>query len=145
MIEGAPGFEVPPAIGKRIRRHVHHAHDQGAFPQQQGTGTNVPFEDGSHSADSKPCVAFPALTPSTRCYNRPTRMYRKRAYFAVILGLLLATQLYAGSRDSVAKRIDAVLAEPDLTRGFWGIEVVALDTGQVLYSHNADKLFTPAS
>ena len=34
---------------------------------------------------------------------------------------------------------------PDLARGFWGIEVVSLSTGKVLYARDADKLFTPAS
>ena len=53
-----------------------------------------------------------------------------------------------------------MLSAPDLARGFWGIEVVALSsdktpgtssitsgitTGKTLYSQNADKLFTPAS
>ena len=33
----------------------------------------------------------------------------------------------------------------DLARGFWGIEVVSLSTGKVLYARDADKLFTPAS
>jgi serine-type D-Ala-D-Ala carboxypeptidase/endopeptidase (penicillin-binding protein 4) len=72
-------------------------------------------------------------------------MYRKRAYFAIVLCLFLAAQLQAASHDPVAKRIDAILSAPDLERGFWGIEVVALDNGKVLYSQNADKLFTPAS
>src|SRR5579862_2733675 len=72
-------------------------------------------------------------------------MYRKRAHFAIVLCLFLAAQLQAASHDPVAKRIDAVLSVPELQRGFWGIEVVALDTGKVIYSQNADKLFTPAS
>jgi D-alanyl-D-alanine carboxypeptidase/D-alanyl-D-alanine-endopeptidase (penicillin-binding protein 4) len=50
-------------------------------------------------------------------------------------------------------RIAAVLSAPDLARGFWGIEVVSLSSGKtsgnsagkILYSQNADKLFTPAS
>ena len=62
-----------------------------------------------------------------------------------VLCLLLAAPLYAAPRKSLPARIDAVLAEPDLARGFWGIEVVSLSTGKVLYDHNADKLFTPAS
>src|ERR1035438_6430288 len=41
--------------------------------------------------------------------------------------------------------ISALLSSPDLARGFWGIEVVSLGTGEVLYSQNSDKLFTPAS
>lgn len=72
-------------------------------------------------------------------------MHRKRAYFAAILCLLLTAEVQAGSRNSVEKRINAVLASPDLQRGFWGIEVVSLDNGKTLYSQNSDRLFTPAS
>jgi serine-type D-Ala-D-Ala carboxypeptidase/endopeptidase (penicillin-binding protein 4) len=72
-------------------------------------------------------------------------MHRKRVYLVIVSCLLLATQLLAAPHDPVAKHIDTVLSAPDLARGFWGIEVVALDTGKVLYAQNADKLFTPAS
>src|SRR5271169_253586 len=80
-----------------------------------------------------------------QCYNRYNRMRWKRAYFAIAAGLLLATQLHAASHNPVAKNIDAILSSPDLAHGFWGIEVVAIDTGKVVYAQNADKLFTPAS
>ena len=72
-------------------------------------------------------------------------MYRKHAHFAIVFCLLLATQLHAASHNPVAKNIDTILSAPDLARGFWGIEVVSLDTGKVVYAQNADKLFTPAS
>ena len=72
-------------------------------------------------------------------------MRRKCAQFAIVSFLFLATQLYAASHDPVAKRIDTILAAPDLARGFWGIEVVSLDSGKIIYAQNADKLFTPAS
>ena len=42
-------------------------------------------------------------------------------------------------------QIETILAQPDLSRGFWGIEIASLKNGKVLYSSNADKLFTPAS
>jgi len=71
-------------------------------------------------------------------------MFRKHAYLAIVVALL-AAQLNAASQHSLVKRIDTVLADPDLARGFWGIEVVSLDTGKVLYTQNANKLFTPAS
>ena len=71
-------------------------------------------------------------------------MHRKRLYFAIVC-CLLATQLHAAPRNPVAKRIDAILAGPDLARGFWGIEVVSVDSGKIVYAQNADKLFTPAS
>jgi serine-type D-Ala-D-Ala carboxypeptidase/endopeptidase (penicillin-binding protein 4) len=72
-------------------------------------------------------------------------MLRKRAYFAAILCLFAAAELQASSHSSLSKRIESVLATPDLERGFWGIEVVSLENGKSLYSQNADKLFTPAS
>src|SRR6202162_1562552 len=62
-----------------------------------------------------------------------------------IFCLLLATQLQAISEKVIEKRIATILSQPDLARGFWGIEVVSLSTGKTLYSQNADKLFTPAS
>ena len=72
-------------------------------------------------------------------------MQRKRAYFALILCLMLAVEALGAKRTSLDSRIATLLSQPDLARGFWGIEVVSLKTGKVLYSHNADKLFTPAS
>src|SRR5436853_2467775 len=85
-------------------------------------------------------------------------MRRLRALLIPVVSLLFAAQLLAAQAASlapspsfapqgtaVAARINAVLSDPDLSRGFWGIEVVSLNTGQVLYSQNADKLFIPAS
>src|ERR1700690_2908193 len=72
-------------------------------------------------------------------------MRGKCTHFTIICCLLFATQLGAAPRDPVAKRIDTILSAPDLAHGFWGIEVVSLDSGKIVYSQNADKLFTPAS
>jgi D-alanyl-D-alanine carboxypeptidase/D-alanyl-D-alanine-endopeptidase (penicillin-binding protein 4) len=72
-------------------------------------------------------------------------MRRSRLLLLVLVCLLLVTQLQAASHKPLPKRIDAILSASDLTRGFWGIEVVSLSTGKVLYAQNADKLFTPAS
>jgi len=72
-------------------------------------------------------------------------MRRARPYLLAVLWLLLATQLQAASHKSLASRISAILSQPDLARGFWGVEVVSLSSGEVLYAQNADKLFTPAS
>src|SRR6202171_6075303 len=72
-------------------------------------------------------------------------MRRPRHYLLTILCLLLATQLQAVSPNVIEKRIATILSQPDLTRGFWGIEVVSLSNGKTLYTQNADKLFTPAS
>ena len=66
----------------------------------------------------------------------------------LLLCALLTSQALAASRKphlSLEKRIDTILSQPELARGYWGIEISSLASGKVLYSLNADKLFTPAS
>ncbi len=93
-------------------------------------------------------------------------MYRNRRP-VVFLVLLLSVQLAFAAphrRDShprstknaadkkrekepklVRERIERVLNQPDIARGFWGVEAVSLSTGKTLFTYNGDKLFTPAS
>lgn len=49
------------------------------------------------------------------------------------------------NKQLLAQRIDRIINEPDVARGFWGIEVVSLKDATPLYSVNADKMFIPAS
>jgi serine-type D-Ala-D-Ala carboxypeptidase/endopeptidase (penicillin-binding protein 4) len=76
-------------------------------------------------------------------------MPRTRALLTLsVCGLFFAAQGQAASHKSHAslkKQIETILSQPDLSRGYWGIEIRLLDSGKVLYSLNADKLFTPAS
>src|SRR5216684_6407250 len=72
-------------------------------------------------------------------------MRRTRLSLLPVFCLLLATQLLAASHKTLATHINAILSEPDLARGFWGVEVVSVSHGKVLYAQNANKLFTPAS
>lgn len=60
------------------------------------------------------------------------------------LGCSLSAQV-AASADSVAHRIDELLATPAARRTYWGVLVRDLDTGATVYERNADKLFVPAS
>src|SRR5215470_475014 len=69
---------------------------------------------------------------------------RPRALLPLLL-LLASVSLHAADTRPLAPRINSILSDPDLGRGFWGIQVVSLNTGEVLYSQNADKLFIPAS
>lgn len=46
---------------------------------------------------------------------------------------------------SLKKQIETIVGQPDLAHSFWGVEIASATTGKVLYSLNADKLFTPAS
>ncbi|MDF3981580.1 D-alanyl-D-alanine carboxypeptidase/D-alanyl-D-alanine-endopeptidase [Luteibacter sp. PPL201] len=57
-------------------------------------------------------------------------------------GLLLA--LPAQGAD-LAARIDAHLAQPRFASASWGIAVVSLDDGHVVYRHDAQRLLLPAS
>src|ERR1700751_5321266 len=73
------------------------------------------------------------------------RPFRSGSALLVAVCLLLATSLEEANQKSLESRIATILKDPDLARGFWGIEVLSLKTGKVLYSQNSDKLFTPAS
>lgn len=77
--------------------------------------------------------------------------YRQLLAFIISAGLaciFLAQHAVAASHPphiSLKKQIETILAQPDLARGFWGIEIASATTGKVLYSLNSTKLFTPAS
>lgn len=63
----------------------------------------------------------------------------------LVLLLLAGTQAALARTPTLAQRIDAILADPEAARGFWGIEVISLDDGDRLYGQNVDRLFVPAS
>jgi len=73
------------------------------------------------------------------------RRFRSGSVLVVAVCLLLANSVEATKQKSLESRIATILKDPDLARGFWGIEVLSLKTGKVLYSQNSDRLFTPAS
>ena len=68
-----------------------------------------------------------------------------RALLISLLTLTFAATAVAAEHKSLAARIETILADPEMARAFWGIEVVSLESGKTLYSQNSDKLFTPAS
>jgi D-alanyl-D-alanine carboxypeptidase/D-alanyl-D-alanine-endopeptidase (penicillin-binding protein 4) len=83
-------------------------------------------------------------------------MYRILHFVTIVLLLALAEQVFAAdSTKSPHKKpsenkklnqaIEQILGEPDVARGFWGIDVVSLDSGNRIYGLNENKLFTPAS
>ena len=75
-------------------------------------------------------------------------MRRTSIFPLLLIFLLLAYAAEAKDRKdktALAKRIESLLAQPDVARGFWGIKIVDEATGRVLYEHDADRLFTPAS
>lgn len=68
-----------------------------------------------------------------------------RRLFPLVLAVAAACQLANAANVPIAKRIAKVLSEPVLARGFFGIEVVSVETGKTLYAQNSEKLFIPAS
>jgi D-alanyl-D-alanine carboxypeptidase/D-alanyl-D-alanine-endopeptidase (penicillin-binding protein 4) len=46
---------------------------------------------------------------------------------------------------ALAQAIDTYIAQAQFARADWGIAVRSLDSGRILYTHNADRLFVPAS
>jgi dihydroorotase/N-acyl-D-amino-acid deacylase len=58
---------------------------------------------------------------------------------------LAAVPARAQSDASLAQRIQKVITRLEFAHANFGIEFYSLDTGKVLYSLNADKLFVPAS
>ena len=72
-------------------------------------------------------------------------MVRRRACILAFASLVWVAQLSAADHKSLSARLDNLLSAPDVTRSFWGVEIVDLSTGRLLYARNQDKLFTPAS
>jgi len=72
-------------------------------------------------------------------------------------GLLLAAAVLAApvtaapalpgtsSTTALARQIDAQIGQPRFAAARWGIAVVSLDSGRVLYARHADQLLQPAS
>ncbi len=68
----------------------------------------------------------------------------------VLAGLVLCTALpllaeKAHNNPELDQRIDKILAGSDAQRGSWGIQVIDLASGKVLYERDANHLFIPAS
>ncbi len=61
------------------------------------------------------------------------------------LGCLLALAPLGPAGDDLAGRIESVIRGPDYKHSRWGLLAVDAQTGKVVYEHNADQLFAPAS
>ena len=79
-------------------------------------------------------------------------MGTSRHFFQLAAALCLAILLVAApqsiraqSAASLADRIQKVMDRPEFARANFGIEFYSVDTGKVVYSLNANKLFVPAS
>ena len=51
----------------------------------------------------------------------------------------------AAQRAELVKKLEDDFNDPDFKNAFWGVYVKSLDSGEVWYERNSDKLFMPAS
>ncbi len=63
----------------------------------------------------------------------------------LLASAILTPKVRAQSESTLAARIQKVISRPEFAHANFGIEFYSLDTGEVLYALNADKLFVPAS
>lgn len=98
------------------------------------------------------CSAPRACSALAAC---PARRVRAIPTLVILIGAIACggnptPATTPGTPDSTSIRrlqreIDGLLANPELQRSTWGIEVRSLVRDEVLYTHNAQKLLLPAS
>jgi serine-type D-Ala-D-Ala carboxypeptidase/endopeptidase (penicillin-binding protein 4) len=100
----------------------------------------------------------------TACGGRPACRPGRRARAPAVAALLIALAAAAGACHpsphlaispppaapnpalaALQHDLDAILAAPALDRGYWGVLVTSLTTGETLFARNARKLMMPAS
>lgn len=59
--------------------------------------------------------------------------------------IVLALVSSLSAADLKSKIDDLIATAPSLANGYVGVEIVSLNNGRVLYEHNQDRLFVPAS
>jgi D-alanyl-D-alanine carboxypeptidase/D-alanyl-D-alanine-endopeptidase (penicillin-binding protein 4) len=62
---------------------------------------------------------------------------------ALVLGAQETSPAY--TVDELRAQMEAHLAQPKFSAALWGIKVVSLDSGKVIFEHHADRLMSPAS
>src|SRR5258708_4364049 len=82
---------------------------------------------------------------STSLRNHPRTLFVSCVATASLLLLPHMPRASAQSSATLTERIQNVINRPEFAHANFGIKFVSLDTGKVLYSFNADKMFVPAS
>jgi D-alanyl-D-alanine carboxypeptidase/D-alanyl-D-alanine-endopeptidase (penicillin-binding protein 4) len=92
-----------------------------------------------------PRPVVPSSSASRRCLKRG--LFATSAFcLLIVCSLLFPPSIRAaGQHSSFAREIDTILQSSPARRGFWGIEVVRLSDGEILYARNTQHLFLPAS
>ncbi|HET9177798.1 MAG TPA: D-alanyl-D-alanine carboxypeptidase/D-alanyl-D-alanine-endopeptidase [Terriglobia bacterium] len=78
-------------------------------------------------------------------HHSTLRLFRVALAITVVVCALLVPLQAAAQSDTLAGKIESILESSPAGRGFWGIEVVRLSDGEILYMRNPQHLFQPAS
>src|SRR5262244_2081783 len=62
-----------------------------------------------------------------------------------LISFAILTSTTASAQDTLASRIQKVMDRPEFARANFGVEILDLGTNKIIYSHDANKLFVPAS
>jgi D-alanyl-D-alanine carboxypeptidase/D-alanyl-D-alanine-endopeptidase (penicillin-binding protein 4) len=65
-------------------------------------------------------------------------------YFSIFVVLNFSSSASDFNKE-VKSQLDLIFSDPSFERAFWGVKVVSIDSGEILYQKNPDKLFMPAS
>jgi len=77
-----------------------------------------------------------------------TKLHLAACIFSAIAAFAVAvpaSPAFANSREELIQRVDERLDDSDFDESLWGVLIESLETGEVLYERNADRLFVPAS
>jgi D-alanyl-D-alanine carboxypeptidase/D-alanyl-D-alanine-endopeptidase (penicillin-binding protein 4) len=72
-------------------------------------------------------------------------MMKPMALRCLFLGLLLLIGPVAAQDPDLSGQVDRIMDRPAARRAFWGVQLIDLDNGEVVYQNNEEKLFVPAS
>jgi PBP4 family serine-type D-alanyl-D-alanine carboxypeptidase len=74
------------------------------------------------------------------------RMLRVQSGVLILLiSLFFGAGALAQTNGTLNQRVESVMNRPEFAHAFFGVEVYSLDSGKVLYAHNAEKFFVPGS
>jgi len=85
---------------------------------------------------------------TTRMHHCQSRSWALPMAAAVLVSALRAwaqQEVPIGTVAQLRERLNDRITQPQYAAALWGAKVASLDTGIVLFEHNAEKLFSPAS
>jgi serine-type D-Ala-D-Ala carboxypeptidase/endopeptidase (penicillin-binding protein 4) len=80
--------------------------------------------------------------------TRLTEVVTRVASQGLIVGWLVQAVAFGAGSNSVEaleNRLNELISQPEFSAATWGVKIASLDSGKVLFEHNARKLLKPAS